>query len=92
MQLCKENWGQPATINCHWGRLENGDDLSIPTPKQVTSKQRLCNIIPITLSDTITLRVPAHKEGLKPELGARAKNKHGIRSCSLFLLWDRSKL
>lgn len=51
-------------------------------PKKLILEQQLCIIIPITLSDTITLRGCTHKEGLELEFEAKVQNKCGIRSVS----------
>lgn len=52
-------------------------------PKKLILEQQLCIIIPITLSDTITLRGCTHKEGLELEFEAKIQNKCGIRSVSV---------
>lgn len=52
-------------------------------PKKLILEQHLCIIIPITLSDTITLRGCTHKEGLELEFEAKAQNKCGMRALSL---------
>lgn len=52
--------------------------ISVPRrPNELILEQHSCLITPITLSDTITLRGPTHKEGLELEFRAKAKNKHG---------------
>lgn len=53
--------------------------ISVSQCPKLILEQCLCVIRPVTLSDTITLRGSTHKEGLKPESEAQAKNNHGIR-------------